>query len=1585
MGLASDEIKAIFTHAGATVTTLSYVENGQMITVPSFTLTNLSICYRYSALAKCLQLSVKDMIALKAMASSYVPSAPPLGLDPFHPLSGNSLSVLTDDVLFNQTLLFVKEVAAVQNSGFTVDDLQYLLRQKFDPVGKYQTDSNTLMVLVQSIANGLRQIQKQNAVPANLMSMAESLIDQTLSTLFPTSVLKPIFSLLTNSQTYTGQGTFATGVDPAPFAQETGISFSFDGTTNLETIGYLGYLTDWKKTALKGINAAIGNTLDMVQKSAQTALAQCIANILGVWASMVQYESVRTGVATAIPSTILTQTDAAINLSYDQADQLQWVGYRGVLTDAKKTALLAVNSSADFTALLNDLQAQSFPAYSQLIGSILAMWTNVQTYQAAQTGVATTAQIDAAAFFAALQAAQQAGAITDTVPRLQFSYDSGTQTLTCQGVLTASLQTQLAGLVPSTVLSTLLSNVRAQAVGLFLALATNALTVTAADLDIYVKTSVGLDVPKQQIQVKARLVIAFLPLLAQKLSQQLLVQTLAANLSADPSLVSTLITDSALLSDPSNPGKSLLGSFLSVGNSGVSATYYDGAGNVLTSGIALTIDTSDVTNNKPGTTRAHFEGYLQVSTDGPYRFFAELGDTGATALLQVDAPDPSALLNNAIIPATPAPTTPSEISQFAQLKGGALYHFTVDFSNLGANGAKLLIQGETLSKGPLSQIAIYSEQSFIAFTRARTLLAKVLQILQVTRLNDREISYLVANSSQFNDLRLSSLPTQPADDSPANAVSLFSQFLTLADYADLRTGPAGGTDHLIEVFQSVGQIFIEAPASQNANLNLSTPWTSLANLTRRDAATVRAIAEYFGLIKNQIVGANRQVKAIGDFGNNKGVRRIWEALQLLQIVGIPVTSLTASTVIASAAPPISSSTPGLITENFKNSVKAQYTTPNWQPIAQSVFNNLRQKKRDALVAYLINVMDLENSNQLFEYFLIDPGMESVVQSSRLRLAMSSVQTFVQRCLLNLENDNSNPALNISPQAIDADWWAWMKRYRVWQANREIFLFPENWMEPELRLDKTDLFEQLESNLLQGNVTSDLADDAFFAYLKGLDARARLDIVATYLDQNVSDGSLSTLHVLGRTYGHPHKYFYRTYSTGVWSGWTAVTPDIDGDHIVLAIWKGRLNIFWVTFILQQQPPQNAGGGPTGHVSDLSFDTLAGGISQVKATPQVQVQLHWVEFFQGKWTNPICSDPNSTAAVLVSDGFVPSSVYVHVSKELDANGNEGALRVHLDFTPIYGFRHFSAGSARAVMGLEMPMSLRGYGQPVQIQIGGGGYAFRVTSKNCSPDFSPQYWQAAAPNPYNANNVDATLFTGSGSLSASFEDNVQNSGSGIPDSAGIFQTVHNFAILPCANPVAPAPFLDPTEPLYNQAGALVSPLFYKDTFNPSASPTNFSDELTFFVEPSLSEVTIDQWSGWAITPGVSSSQWSDPTIFDNIPVIAQVPVAGPVPTNPGDPVNSVFRMQETTDWVTDPATAVSFGDSLITKNGGMSVSAPAGLGSSIPGISNSTLGNFGSLLTKQNVVGPQGITLNQLRNIGSKQSSAPAVALATTRKTS
>ena len=136
------------------------------------------------------------------------------------------------------------------------------------------------------------------------MSMPESLVDQSLSGLLPAQILKTLFTLLTNSQTFTAsQGGVATAIDPSPFAQEPGISFSYDATTQTQSVGFEGLIPDWRETDLKKINttALFSSLLDAVQQQAQATLGESLGDILGVGASLVQYEAVRSPVATAIP------------------------------------------------------------------------------------------------------------------------------------------------------------------------------------------------------------------------------------------------------------------------------------------------------------------------------------------------------------------------------------------------------------------------------------------------------------------------------------------------------------------------------------------------------------------------------------------------------------------------------------------------------------------------------------------------------------------------------------------------------------------------------------------------------------------------------------------------------------------------------------------------------------------------------------------------------------------------------------------------------------------------------------------------------------------------------------------------------------------------------------------------------------------------------------------------------------------------------------------------------------------------------------------------------------------------------------
>ena len=1496
LGFSASDMAAILADAG-------------VVSPAAFNLDNLSICYRYSQLAQCLGLSVTDLIALKVMS----------GLNPFHPISGNPLGVLADDVLWSQTLAFVKQVGVVENSGFDVEDLQYLLRHIFDPVGEYRSDPNALVAAVQAMGSGIAQLQTQNAVPSNFSSQPETLIDQRLSGLFPASMLTTLFAQLNNAQTYTASATSASALLPGDFAQVSGMTLSYDTVSTTQTLTYTGLLLDWQKAAIEqlnsqpGLNALLGNLLTGIQQQAQQQLQNSINDVLGVWASLVQYEAVGLGVTSAQsisdPLGLLTRADPSLNFTYDESGQIQWLGYRGVLTNAKLSALTAINSSATLAALLTDVQQQTLPAYNQLTASLLATWCNVQTYQATQTGVTAANQINSAAFTAALTQAQQNGTLVGAITAITFEYNAASQTqvLTCSGVLTDTLRAQLAALLPSPVLATLLQDARNAAVSEFQFLATGLLASTINNPDTYVQPVVGVDPAKQQKFVKAELVQVFAPLLAQELTTQLVIQTLASNLGADPTLTQALLTDAALLNNPSDRGKSLLAAFLAVGQPGVTASYFNAASVLLASGTAATVDTSDPTNTNPAATvTSTFAGYLQVTTDGPYRFFAELGNTGAQVTFTLAAPDPTALLNNPVIQAT-ATKNGDEASQFVQLKGGVAYQFTVRFSGLGSAGARLLVQGENLPKGPLSQILLYPQQAVDSFSRANILLSKVVQILGVTGLDVRELSYFAANSANFNNLSLSALPTQASDDSVPKAVALFSQFLTLADYADLRKGPAGGTDGLIDVFQAASQTAPPTP-----------PWNVLANLTRRDSQTVQDVAA--ALWPGQ--------PAVPHFTNNVGIRRLWQALQLVAILGLPTSAISNSTAIVNPT----YGSPDVIAANFKNAVKAQYTPTQWLPIAQSVFDPLRRQKRDALVSYLVNKLGLENSNQLFEYFLVDPGMEPVVQTSRLRLAMSSVQTFIQRCFLNLENGNTGkPELNVAPNALQTDLWSWMKRYRVWQANREIFLYPENYMEPELRLDTTDLFQSLESSLLQGDVTNDLAEKAFFDYLTGLDVRARLDIVATYLDQDPEAPQNSTLHVLGRTYGHPHKYFYRTYANGLWSGWAAVPLDIESDHIVLAVWRGHVNIFWLTFITRTQAPAGDSNDGT-QLGVLPLGSLESAIQQLKSQKQVQIQLHWSDYVQGKWSTRLSSDVNKSTPINVVDGFDPRQVHPRVAKEIDSSGNEGALLLYVDLPyPGANFWFYNLLTGLAIASGDTA-GANIYEYDAGIYKPWANPAFRITSKNCSPDLNPAYWVPGATSPYNVSGIDATFYTGSSNLSASFRTNIQSDGSSTVETETILNTVQNYEVLACSNLIAP-PFLPASDPfgpnnplLYWEAGNLVSPFFFRDTSNPGAAapqPT-FLDERTFFVQPSLTETVVREWLGWAIVPYWPAQVWKDPSLIKMIPIVPQVPVPLTAVTL-GDPVYSLYQMRSQTDWLSNPAVTVTYGGTAIAKAGGIQQSLP------------------------------------------------------------
>ncbi len=293
---------------------------------------------------------------------------------------------------------------------------------------------------------------------------------------------------------------------------------------------------------------------------------------------------------------------------------------------------------------------------------------------------------------------------------------------------------------------------------------------------------------------------------------------------------------------------------------------------------------------------------------------------------------------------------------------------------------------------------------------------------------------------------------------------------------------------------------------------------------------------------------------------------------------------------------------GLDSQRLRMTLKSRYDENTWLSTLKEIMDSIRPQKRNALVAYLLSMNpDMKNSNDLYDYFLVDVEMESCMPSSRIVQAHGAIQLFVQRCLMGLEPKAAADVNN------DKNWeqWKWMKNYRVWEANRKVFLYPENWIEPELRDDKSFIFKELENELIQNELTEFTAEQALINYLEKLDNLAFLEIVATWYQTDIR-----TMHVFGRTKGgDPAIYYYRRFEQErYWSPWEKVELDITSDHLLAFVRNNRLCLAWPVF--SEEPDPN----PQSTVPNSAPGTI---VNNDKPKRKLKIQLAISEFANKKW--------------------------------------------------------------------------------------------------------------------------------------------------------------------------------------------------------------------------------------------------------------------------------------------------------------------------------------------------------------------------------
>lgn len=1105
-----------------------------------------------------------------------------------------------------------------------------------------------------------------------------------------------------------------------------------------------------------------------------------------------------------------------------------------------------------------------------VVERLLSMTSGTVQYTATTGGVAEADQLRPAAF--------------EGEPRITgLRYDAVTQTqsLTYRGVLLGADKATLVSTlpkvdppaphVPCAVLGALLDDVQAQARAFFdkhlLQSAANAQPSTgflqSSDFaPLFTPPASADPAAAQQDHLRdqrRRLVEGFLPFLQARLVRDLIVRTIAAVTGGDPALVEGLVTDTRLLgAQAGSDVEPLLNVFAALGGQGVQTTFHaaaDASDDPLGTAVLPDADTeltnADGTPHKPaGTNSVRFEGYLEVPVPGTYRLFVAVAKANTRAEVRFEH-----LPGGAFWTGT-APADGSVLGdqpgQYLELKAGVPYRFTIVLRDLNGGGARVLVQGQTLPRDPLGQLVLYPRDGVDRADRTLVLVGKALQLVRTLDLTERELRYILAHAADFGDVDLETLPTRADEASLPAARESFAQLLRLAGYARLKRGLASGTDDLIGVFEA------------NAAGDLDAVSRVIGRLARRDPATVKATA--------------KALWAAPAFASERPVERLWEALKVVERFGVPPGSLLEWTGVVS--PAATAERRFEIARDVKESIKARFDAETWLRVAQPIFDALRARQRDALVAYTLHQKGLARIGQLYEYFLLDPGMEPVVQTSRIRLAIASVQLFVQRCLLNLERD-------VHPSAIvNASYWEWMKRYRVWEANRKIFLFPENWLEPEFRDDKTHLFTELESALLEGDVSSDLVEDAFLAYLRKLEVLARLDILAMHVEDHANPAE-RTLHVFGRTHKEPFEYYYRRYANQAWTPWEPVAADIQGHHLAPVVWRDRLYLFWVTFI--EQPDGTAttsDPAPNKSVSELKLSEIASAVTGLTARRTIEAHLHWSEYVKGEWNTPESGGPSAPIVKLVQAPFHPAQVFVHVSKETPDEGEERGVFIHL------------GGSFSA--------------------------SFFLAGRNSKPVAGP--YLPAPAMPFVGSVARPTEYAvSSGAFSVSYNERI-SAEPGVSSgkvTAPIFQESRAHSILPCNNDLTPmvasseasagaanpAAVAAAVQSGLGEIASLMKPVFYKDAVN------------TLFVEPSVRERTLEEWQEWVTPAPQPDPGWRDPKWFDDLRIFPEIPFKIPRPM-PGDPpaidVDSLIPIKRRDDWLVNPATALVFDGALIGQAG-------------------------------------------------------------------
>ncbi|QLB47704.1 neuraminidase-like domain-containing protein [Morganella morganii] len=212
---------------------------------------------------------------------------------------------------------------------------------------------------------------------------------------------------------------------------------------------------------------------------------------------------------------------------------------------------------------------------------------------------------------------------------------------------------------------------------------------------------------------------------------------------------------------------------------------------------------------------------------------------------------------------------------------------------------------------------------------------------------------------------------------------------------------------------------------------------------------------------------------------------------------------------------------------------------------------------------------LANRDDIWRKLLIDGKVSAEITTTPLADAIAGIQLYINRTVAGDEPGADSAVLE---RQFFKDWDTYNKRYSTWAGVSQLVYYPENYIDPTIRIGQTGMMNTMLEQLSQSELNSDTLEDGFRQYLTAFEQVANLKVISGYHDAvEIDEGNT---WFIGTSQTEPKKYYWRKadhskcqngrFAANAWSDWKEITCAVNPyqDMVRPVIYRSRLYLLWI---------------------------------------------------------------------------------------------------------------------------------------------------------------------------------------------------------------------------------------------------------------------------------------------------------------------------------------------------------------------------------------------------------------------------------------